>query len=390
MQLSLAVSRDSSYNWQKGSWGFFTQFLSVQVKGASAMSVSKRFTDAEKGWIAAGQVLYHGAQAFGLSKTFDNVLNTLNIEQTPAARAATMGGLVDLMFYQVLGEHINFSKSMAVAGGINETLWGHLDSFMGKGGKAWYSAIPAVSAVGYAQGALGGRVGLMFKEMESILGTREFKPTKENAGQLIDAYLSLGSGWNNYSKAVMAEKFNSWVSSRGDVLGIEPSKGALLARKLLGVGPQSEQDFYKLRELQVGVGGGKDKEDTLKTAGADLAKQYKMYIAKYQELSENTNRPDLRHELSKNFEMINNLIKFSHGEDNFTVIKMNAYDTLSNSSPKSLYALQKAMLGDISAGLTYSQGDQEKMLTFIKSTLQGLSDTQKDDVLTTIRMIRNR
>lgn len=259
---ALSMTRPGSLRYQRGVLSLGTQFLAIQHKALLALIPkigNKTITNEERARIAVGQLLMYGTSGWGLYELTDTIMDELQVELPAWGRDLIAGGTFELAVNSLLRnffeeEGVNVSHAAAPGSGMVESVGKIIDSFF-SGETAPYELMLGPTTT------LRTRIGTLITEAQMLSNIED--PTTEDYKLLGQKFLSISSGYNNYSNSVIQKKIGEIVDKRGNKLA-DATPASAAFRGILGVRTIRESEFYDV------IKDKKKLDDNLK----DTAKTY--------------------------------------------------------------------------------------------------------------------
>lgn len=254
-QLALGMTQPGAYQYQRNWLSVPLQFLSVQQKAVSTMiqaipgitGGNKAITKAEARRIAIGQLLLYGATGWGIHNVVDSVLEKYGVQIDPELRLGLIGGVYDYALNALI-QHVDdgitnnfaFSSNLAAGSGWADTFVDKLSDFQNTTALEIFAGPSSTmySRFGNAMAITGTIFG------KSIYG--EEGMSAEDAAEVVDAWMSIASLYNNVARGWAMHKSGQYVDKHLNRLGLDASNKEALVRAILGVTTHEEIGLHEV------------------------------------------------------------------------------------------------------------------------------------------------
>ena len=248
-QYTLGMTEAGRYQYQKGYVSMMTQFLSIQQKAMmavlpKAIGGNKVFNGWEKAQIGAGQAIFFGAGAWGLSEAYESARDSLGYNSDPVVDAIVTGGLVDTTLYALFGDrNITLAEDFAAGGGFTGTA---KNIFMALITNDWEAGELFFGPSAQAAGKIKNAVGLAWDTLSIPLMEGNTLGVQNNVWLAVKELAKISGGYNNYAKGRMIMNLGYFVNRQNDPILTASYEEAVA--QIAGFGSDAPNNLYEFKE----------------------------------------------------------------------------------------------------------------------------------------------
>lgn len=263
--LALNMTRTGELNYQRGALSLATQFLSYQHKAIlAATGANRKFRELsplQRTSFLASQFVLYGVDGLGVGAFTDKIISTNGYEVPEEVKPLIDGLVYDYMLNRMLSavsgeeEEVDFTGDLAPLGGINSSIYGMLANIM-------EMRLPDV-ALGASGGALSrfAEAGAMVNFIADIPDM----DTPEKLSLAVQQFGQVAGAYNNYVKGHAMRTFDYHLSKSGQPLYRTTSMEGLFVQ-LFGIGPDAEEEYYRVAQSINGTYAPGSNIDKLRSA----------------------------------------------------------------------------------------------------------------------------
>lgn len=251
--LALGMTRPNKFAYQSGATGMVFQFMSFQHRALLSMAFMNPAIGKDAWKVILANYALWGSNILGLEDYAREWLTTYGIDGSkqlwpngPSIQDAMTAGMIELAFNNLgsaISENWNdLNLGIFAPGAAIVEIYKGLFDFVGK------SPMESLAFLGPASNPVSGFMkGWNF--MRGDLARPDMSPG-EKLLRISSAYAkNILPQFNDANQTWLAWQYGEWRDSDGDKMGIQAAVVDLAARGLMGVRPEAETDFYRVKAL---------------------------------------------------------------------------------------------------------------------------------------------